>query len=131
MKISIGRPKLFAATLCLLIISAITTFTYIPNEFKNQGGSCYQGIVIFFTNIIMIFCLASFIIAFILTFLSKYKFSILISSLSFFLWIFWAFASSIDFPIDGLRYFSLFTIASFLCVFYIFKVQGIRTIKNV
>jgi hypothetical protein len=128
--INIGKPKLLSVTLFLLIISTFTTFIYIPSEFKTVGGSCYQGIAVLVTNAIMIFCLALFIISFILTFFGKHKTSLLISSFSVVLWMFWAFASSIDNLIDGLLYFSFFTVASFSSVYYLIIVKKIRNIKN-
>lgn len=128
--INIGKPKLLSVTLFLLIISTFTTFIYIPSEFKTEGGSCYQGIAVLITNTIMIFCLALFMLSFILTFFGKHKISLLISSFSVVLWVFWAFSSSIGHFTDGLLYFSFFATASFLSLYYLLKVKKIRNIKN-
>ncbi len=127
---NIIKPKLFIITLFLLIISVFVTFIFIPQPFKIQGGSCYQGIVVFFTNIIMIFCLIMLSISFFLSFIGRNKIALIISYFSLFCWIFWAFASSIEYPTEGLLYFSFFSFASFFSVFYLVKAKEIRNQKE-
>ncbi|MDN4014085.1 hypothetical protein QX233_16565 [Chryseobacterium gambrini] len=127
---NIIKPKLFVITLFLLIISAFVTFIFIPQPFKIQGGSCYQGIAVFFTNIIMIFCLMMLSISFFLAFIGRNKIALIISYFSLFCWIFWAFVSSTKYPMQGLLYFSFFSFANFLSIFYLIKAKEVRNQKE-